>query len=591
MAVCDVTRSYAGMTWEFKAAEDRTILALSQKFGVSEVVARLLAARGITLETAEAFLAPTLRQHLPNPFSLKDMEKAARRMARSVLAGEPIGLMGDYDVDGATSTALLRLYLESCGVTVHTFIPDREDGYGPNAGKMTEFQQKGCSLVATLDCGMTAFEPIAFGTSLGLDVIVLDHHDPEKKLPDAYAVVNPKRLDEDVDHPCRYLAAVGVVFLFTVALNKVLREAGFFDDRPEKNLKKYLDLVAFGTVCDVVKLTGVNRLFVKSGLKQMALRQNAGLKALSDIVSLTQAPTAHHLGYMFGPRVNACGRVGKSDIGMRLLSCGDDIQARLLAEELEELNLMRRDIEADVFLQAIEQAESRPLADPFIVVKGENWHQGVVGIVAGRLKDKYNLPVFALSIEGEEVKGSSRSVAGVDLGVLVMNALTKGLLTRGGGHPRAAGFSLKKENLEAFVAYLRAEIKPENLDDSGLVLPIDALLSVKGASPELVREIDVLAPFGEANPEPVFAIRDVHVVRKTLLKNGHISCILAGQNGGSLSAIAFRAADTTLGNKLLASKGETFHVAGTLKLDVWQGHTKVQLQICDLAPASGVASE
>lgn len=583
MAVLDVTCSLNGLTWEMQPTDARLAAALAQRFDLPEVVARILASRGIDLESADSFLYPTLKHNLPNPLSLKDMEKAARRMADAIEAKEPIGLMGDYDVDGATSTALLKMFLEEIGVPVYTFIPEREEGYGPNALKMKEFYDKGCRLVATLDCGMTAFDPIDAGVKLGLDIIVLDHHDAEQSLPNAYAVVNPKRLDEPVAHPCHYMAAVGVVFLFTVALNTILRERGFYAKRPEPNLMRFLDLVAFGTVCDVVRLQGVNRLFVKAGLNQMRKGENKGIAALAELVGLSEPPSAYHLGYVFGPRVNACGRVGQSDIGMQLLSCQDNIQASVLAHTLEELNLQRRDIEAAVLLEAIEQAESRPESDPFVFVKGELWHQGVVGIVAGRLKDRYNLPVFALSIEGDEVKGSSRSVQGVDLGALVMNAIGKGILSRGGGHPMAAGFSLKKERLNDFYMYLKENITPDMTQNRSSTLEIDGILDIGGATADLVRQINLLAPFGEANPEPRFVIKDVMVSRCTLLKNGHIGCTLSGRGGLYLQAIAFRASDTELGHQLLTSCNSYFHVAGILKLDSWRGQTKIQFQIQDAA--------
>ncbi len=585
MSVLGVAKSLSGLAWELRPADDRNSLAMAQKYGLPEIVARALAARNVTLETVEAFLNPTLKNNLPSPFSLKDMDKAARRMAASILAGESIGLMGDYDVDGATSTALLKMFLEYCAIKTYCFIPDREDGYGPNINKMKEFHQKGCKLVATLDCGMTAFDPIAYGTFLGLDIIVLDHHDPEKTLPDAYAVVNPKRLDEPTDHPCRYMAAVGVVFLFIVALNNILRSKGFYKNKQEPNLIPYLDLVAFGTVCDVVKLQGVNRLFVKSGLNQMRLGQNKGIAALAELVGLDEAPTAYHLGYIFGPRINACGRVGKSDIGMKLLSTNDKTEARILAEQLEELNLKRRDIEAAVLEAAIWQVENRQEDLPFIVVQGEDWHQGVVGIVAGRLKDKYNLPVFALSIEGDEVKGSSRSVQGVDLGCLVMNAIEKGILSRGGGHPMAAGFSLHKEKLQEFHTYLKQSITPDSMCGNGHILDIDGVLDIQGICPELIENLSMLAPFGEANPEPRFVIKDVAITRVMPLKNGHIACTLTGKNGKYISAIAFRAADTPVGEKLMHSPGIYFHVAGFLKQETWKGRTKIQLQIHDMAEA------
>lgn len=586
MVVLDVARSMSGLTWDMVTTDERLAQALAQRFHLPDIVARILAARGITLETAADFLEPTLRKNLPNPLLLKDMERAATRMKKAVVGGEPIGLMGDYDVDGATSTAILKMFLEEVGIKVYTFIPEREHGYGPNAQKMHEFKEKGCRVVATLDCGMTAFEPIAEGKKMGLDVIVLDHHDAEKSLPNAYAVVNPKRLDEPTDHPCRNMAAVGVVFLFTVALNTMLRNGGFYDSkRPEPNLMKFLDLVAFGTVCDVMKLRGVNRLLVKAGLNQMRKGTNKGLTALMTLVGIDEPPAAYHLGYILGPRVNACGRIGRSDLGMQLLSCQDSVKAAALAQQLDDLNLTRRDIEASVLQEAIEQADGRSQSDPFVLVKGENWHQGVVGIVAGRLKDRYNMPVFVLSIEGDEVKGSSRSVQGVDLGSLVMNALAKKILTRGGGHPMAAGFSLKKDKIDAFYRYLQEKITPDRCQDRSSILEIDGVLDIGGATSELVQKIGLLAPFGESNPEPRFVISNVTVTRTTLLKNGHIACTLAGRSGGYLNAIAFRAADTEMGHRLLSGRGAYFHVAGLLKRDNWHGQEKVQLQIQDMANA------
>ena len=584
MSVLGVDESFAGLKWTYKKTDERIALAIEQRFDLPDIVARILSSRVNNLDEVEAFLYPTLKNHLPNPFSLKDMEKAARRMADAILNKEPIGLMGDYDVDGATSTALLKMFLEEIGTTVYSYIPDREDGYGPNAKKMHEYHQKGCSVVATLDCGMTAFEPIQEGTDLGLSVIVLDHHDAdEKRYPNAYAIVNPKRLDEDPNHPCHYMAAVGVIFLFSVALNTVLREKGFYKDKKEPNLIKYLDLVAFGTVCDVVKLRGVNRLFVKSGLKQMQNQHNLGLKALADLVNLSEPATSYHLGYVFGPRINACGRVGKSDIGMRLLSSSDPIAAGVLAQELEALNLTRREIETAVLLEAIEQVESKPLETPFVVVQGEHWHQGVVGIVAGRLKDKYNIPVFALSIEDDEIKGSSRSVQGVDLGTLVMNAIQLGILSRGGGHPMAAGFSLKKENLEAFKTYLKENISFDMIANDGTMLEIDAVIDAASANVDLMDKIALLAPFGESNPEPVFVLKDMLVTRSTILKNGHIACTLTSKSGKYINAIAFRSVDTELGNRLLNKEKVYMHIAGTLKKDTWKGNTKVQMQIIDAA--------
>lgn len=582
MSILSVEQSFNGLSWVRRKYDERLALAISQRFDLCDIVAQVCASKSLSIDEISSYLYPTLKNDLPNPFTLLDMEKAASRMATAILNHEPIGLMGDYDVDGATSTALLKMFLIKCGIEVYCYIPDREDGYGPSAKKMHEYKALGCNVVATLDCGMTAFDPIEEGRMLGLDVIVLDHHEAdEKRTPNAYAIVNPKRLDENPKHPCHYMAAVGVVFEFVVALNSILRSKGFYKDKPEPNLIEFLDLVAFGTVCDVVKLQGVNRLLVKSGLVQMKTGRNMGLKALSDLVKLSEAPTTYHLGYVFGPRINACGRVGKSDIGMKLLSSHDAVTASVLAQELESLNNLRREIETTVLLEAIEQVEKEPLETPFIVVQGENWHQGVVGIVAGRLKDKYNLPVFALSVEADEIKGSSRSVQGVDLGTLVMNAIQNGILSRGGGHPMAAGFSLKKENLQAFKDYLKDAIQPEMIQNDGSILEVDAVIDIQAANLELMDNVALLAPFGESNPEPIFVLKDVFISRATVLRNGHISCTLTSKSGKSMNAIAFRAVDTDLGNHLLKRNNRSFHFAGTLKKDTWRGVTKIQFQIID----------
>ena len=582
---CDeyLTPSLNGFVWQLLSCSEQMSEVLAERFSLPIVTARVLLEKGITLDTADAFLFPKLKEQLPHPFSLKDMEKAARRMARAVVQGEPIGIMGDYDVDGATSTSVLKLYLEKCGIQVLTFIPEREDGYGPNAKKMQEYKDAGCSVVATLDCGTTAFEPIQVGTELGLDVIILDHHNAESTLPSAYAVVNPKRLDEIVDHPCHHLAAVGVVFLFVVALNKILREEGFWENKVEPNLIQFLDLVAFGTICDVVKLSGVNRLLVKTGLIQMATGQNVGLNALARLVNLEERPNAYHLGYLFGPRVNACGRVGTSALGMRLLSCQDPVEADILAHELETFNSMRKDIENDVLAQAIQQVENRSQEQPFIVVKGENWHCGVIGIVAGRLKERYNVPVFALTLDKDELKGSSRSVVGVDVGDLIMHALSQGILLHGGGHPMAAGFSLAPDKLDDFVLFLSEHIKPEQVYGQTKSLDIFGAFNLSGITLEFAKSLQLLEPFGEGNKEPLFVIQHVRIPYCNLLKNGHIGCTLMNEAGQTMRAIAFHAADTEMGRQMLSSHGNYFFdVVATIHATIWHGSDQVQIHIVDM---------
>jgi len=581
-----LTPSLNGFIWHLLSCSDQEAEVLAERFSLPPAIARVLLEKGVSLDTVEAFLFPKLKDQLPHPFSLKDMEKAARRMAKAIVLKEPIGIMGDYDVDGATSTAVLKLYLEKCGIQVLTFIPEREDGYGPNAKKMQEYKEAGCSVVATLDCGTTAFEPIQIGTDLGLDVIILDHHNAESLLPKAYAVVNPKRLDEAVEHPCHDLAAVGVVFLFVVALNKVLREDGFWENKTEPNLIQFLDLVAFGTICDVVKLSGVNRLFVKTGLTQMATGQNVGLSALARLVGLEERPNAYHLGYLFGPRVNACGRVGTSALGMKLLSCQDPMEADILAHELETFNNMRKDIENDVLAQAIQQVEDYSQQRPFIVVKGDNWHCGVIGIVAGRLKERYNVPVFALTLDKDELKGSARSVVGVDVGDLIMRALEQGILLHGGGHPMAAGFSLAPNKLEEFIGFLNENIKAEKVQGQVPSLDLFGAFNLSGITLEFAKSLQLIEPFGEGNKEPYFVIQHVRIPYCNLLKNGHISCSLTNEVGQTMKAIAFHAADTEMGRQMLSSHGNHFfEVVVTVHTTIWRGSDQVNIHIVDMRPS------
>ena len=591
MLVLGVEKSLSKKKWIHYPAEQRLVAQIAQKFDFPEILARILVSRHVEADMLERFLYPTLKNDLPNPQTLKDVTKTAERIADSIEKAETIGIMGDYDVDGATSTALLKLFLQSTGTKTYTFIPDREDGYGPNTKKMQEFYDAGIRLVATVDCGMTAFEPIDFGTNLGLDIVIIDHHEPERSLPNAYAVVNPKRLDEDIHHPCHSMAAVGVVFLVVVEINRVLRQRGFYNDnRKEPDLRKWLDLVAFGTVCDVVPLKGVNRLFVKSGLKQASSNQNIGLKALAEISKVYEQITSYHLGYILGPRINAGGRVGKSDLGMRLLSTFDEVEAMMIANELEKLNVLRRTIESQVLEEALEQAlKDVQAGNPFILVQGENWHQGVVGIVAGRLKERFNLPSFVLSTEGKDAKGSSRSVTGVDLGTLVITAMQQGILTRGGGHPMAAGFSLDTDKVENFRVFLKdyitthCQIEPEAPKE----LTIDGVLDIGAVNIDLLNKISLLEPYGEGNDEPIFVIQDVLLSKTILTKNGHIICKFTGKGGGHLDAVCFRAENTPIGQVLLSNKiGQHYHIAGQLRIDTWNGQNKIQLIMTDVALAN-----
>ena len=392
--------SLGGNLWQVASVDERLTEILVQKYGLPILIAKIIALRGITPDDVINFLDPKISTLMPDPHVLKDMQKAAERIADAIIENQKIAIIGDYDVDGATSTSVMKLFLRSVGIEPDIHIPDRDEGYGPSKQAVDDFKNKGADLLLTLDCGTTAFEPLEYATSLGIDVVVLDHHEAEVKLPKIYALVNPKRLDESDDYPSlKFMAAVGVVFMTVVAVNRSLRQRGFYNnDRPEPDLKRWLDLVALGTVCDVVPLKGINRAYVSQGLKVMANRSNIGLKVLMDKANLSDIPNAFHLGYVLGHRINDCGRVGDADMGNQLLCCNSDYQAELLVDKLNEFNLKRKDIENHVLLSAIEQVEGTPQEYPIAFVYGKDWHQGVIGIVAGRLKERYNVPSFVMSI-------------------------------------------------------------------------------------------------------------------------------------------------------------------------------------------------
>ena len=578
------TKSLNGNVWRLVPADERQAELIAQKFGLSPLVSRILAARRIKESEVNDFLTPKLQNLMPNPFVLKDMEKAAKRIAQAVVEQQKVAIIGDYDVDGATSTSVLRLFLESVGVEPMIHIPERDEGYGPSKPAVDEFVKNGANLLITVDCGTTAFEVLEYAVSQGLDVIVLDHHEAEARLPKIYAVVNPKRLDEDDDYPyLKYLAAVGVVFMTVVAVNRELRRRGFYGTAcTEPDLKKRLDLVALGTVCDVVPLLGLNRAFVRQGLKIAAGRQNPGLSALADKAGLTEAPGAYHLGFVLGPRINAGGRVGEAATGCRLLCAENKEEAEMLAEKLSRFNETRKEIEAYVLLKAVEILESAPQSYPMAFVYGRDWHQGVIGIVAGKLKERYNLPSFVMSVEADEVKGSARSVVGLNIGALILAAKEKGLLTKGGGHNMAAGFSLKEEKIEAFRKFA-GEYIAKVLGDEKVVpiLNIDGIVSLPAVNTDFVDSLLRLAPFGAGNPEPRLMLPHVRVAKADLVGSGHVRCILGSAAGGRLKAMAFRAADTEMGRALLAGRGEMFTLTGVFHKDSWQGRTGVQFIIDD----------
>jgi single-stranded-DNA-specific exonuclease len=576
--------SLTGRQWLLTDGDERLAASISQRLGLPELLGRVLASRAIELDAVESFLNPTLRESLPDPFHLKDMDKAADRLAQAILADETIGIFGDYDVDGATSSALLSRFFRAVGAGVLVHIPDRMlEGYGPNAPALLSLQARGCAVVITVDCGITSFEPLAAAKAAGLPVIVVDHHEAEPSLPEALAVVNPNRFDEDSPHG--QLAAVGVAFLLIVAINKRLREAGWYQTHPAPDLMQWLDIVALGTVCDVVPLVGVNRALVSQGLKVMAKRANPGIAALADISGVKERLEAFHLGYMLGPRVNAGGRVGQADLGVRLLSTDDPQEAAILAAQLDGYNKERQEIEAGVLRAAIGQVEGLAAdARPLVIAAGEDWHAGVIGIIAGRLKERYSRPACVIAFEGDEGKGSGRSIPGLDLGGAIIAARQAGLLTKGGGHAMAAGFTVKREKLQEFTDFLADRLHAQMQGPLRALLQVDATLDPAGATLDLVETLSRMGPFGSGNAEPKFALIGARITAPRIVGQGHVACTVTGPNGGRLKAIAFRAADNDLGQALMANDGTPLHLAGTLRIDNWQGRTSVQMFIEDAAP-------
>jgi single-stranded-DNA-specific exonuclease len=593
-AFLGVERSASGRRWRQRgAADDGVAASLATQLAVPEILARLLAQRGVGLEEAARFLAPRLRDQLPDPAHLKDMDRAVERLVQAIRDGEKIVVYGDYDVDGATSAALLLRFLAAVGAEGGLYVPDRlREGYGPNAAALLGLKEAGSRLVICVDCGTTAHDALAAAQAASLDMIVIDHHVAEPLLPSAVAVVNPNRLDESGSHG--HLAAVGVAFLLVVATNRALRDMGWYRSRVEPDLMQWLDLVALGTVCDVVPLTGLNRALVAQGLKIAQRGANAGLAALAALGAAPGRPLAldaYHMGFVLGPRVNAGGRVGAADLGARLLSTDDPALAAEWARHLDAHNQERREIEAQTLAAAIEVVEQQNVQSPVLVfAAAEGWHPGVIGIVAARLKERYGRPACVVALADGIGKGSGRSVPGLALGSAVIAARQAGLLLGGGGHAMAAGFTVAADRLLDLREFL-AERLNDGLDRAALVpeLSIDAALAAEAAQAGLIAQLDALAPFGSANPEPRFAFPMVRTSYVEVVGSGHLRLRINDAIGGApLGAIAFRAADTPLGRLLTEGKGRAIHIAGHLRRDTWRGGDAVQLVVDDAALAENL---
>ena len=582
-----VQSSVLGRPWRSRldAAGDARALAIAQQTGLPDVLSRVLAGRGVTSETALGHLDPTLRTLLPEPFSLTAMEEATARLVRAVEKQETIAIFGDYDVDGACSSALLAEFFDFCGVPRLIHIPDRiTEGYGPNAEAVRSLAARGATLLVTADCGTTSFEPFAEARRLGMDVIALDHHQAPEALPDAI-VVNPNRQDDVSGQGA--LCAAGVAFVALVALNRALRQRGFWRERPEPDLLGSLDLVALATVADVAPLTGLNRAFVTKGLAVMKTRGRVGLRALADVAGLNGPPRAFHLGFLLGPRINAGGRIGDAALGARLLLLKDEIEAGAIAVELDRLNGERQILEKQMLQEALAEAYKQlgPMEQgAFVMTAGEDWQPGIVGLVASRLKEMFGRPAFALALNGDVATGSARSISGVDLGRAVRAAVDRGLIVKGGGHAMAAGVTLRRDQIGAFEAFLEETLaEPVARARAEAGLAVDGLLTASACAPALVEEIEKAGPFGSANPEPVFVLPDHRIADVQSFGADHLRLRVQAGDGARMEIAAFRAAHTALGAALAKARGERAHLACTLALDHWGGRTKVSARLVDLA--------
>jgi len=588
-AFLGVTRSVTGQTWQSRSGDERQALAIAQVQQVPEIIGRLLAGRGLTPETAPGFLDPRVRDFLPDPNVFRDMPTAVARIVAAIKSDEQLAIFGDYDVDGATSAALLLRFFQAVGARKPLlYVPDRiKEGYGPNALALRKLHAAGCGLVVTVDCGITAFEALNDAAASGLDVIVIDHHIAEPALPKAIAVVNPNRLDQEAGYGA--LAAVGVTFMLIVALNRALRQEGWFGDgRAEPDLLNLLDLVALGTVCDVVPLTGLNRAFVAQGLKVMAQRRNIGLVALSDVAGLKERPGAYHAGFVLGPRVNAGGRVGQASLGALLLSADDALEAAAIAQRLDVYNAERRAVEAAVLAAVIDRIEAQSGPMHSVLMLAGDWHPGVIGIVASRLKERYRRPVCIGAASGGIVKGSGRSIAGFHLGNAIIAARESGLIAKGGGHAMAAGFECSEEQFIGLAQFLQERFDAQMHANTDLPqLYIDGTLQVRAATPDFAHLVSRLAPFGSGNPEPRFALADLRIATADIVGADHVRCQILGSDGGRLRAIAFRSVGTALGEALLKSGGLGVHLAGHLRVNQWQEREDIQFIVEDMAFVSG----
>tara|TARA_Y100000590_G_scaffold103595_1_gene117723 strand:- start:2854 stop:4602 length:1749 start_codon:yes stop_codon:yes gene_type:complete len=575
--------SVSGKNWLFKKYDSIDLLNFTENYSLTEITAKLLSIRKKNIQNIDLFLDPKIKNLLPNPNLIKDMKTAVKRTYDSIIKKDLIGIFGDYDVDGASSTALLAKYFLSINQKYKVYIPDRQkEGYGPNSESFKNLIKQGVKIIFTVDCGTLSFEPIETAQNSNTDVIVLDHHQSDTKIPKAHAVVNPNRFDDTSG--LNYLCAAGVCFVFLIALNKKLREERWFKNNnvDEPNLLNFLDLVSLGTVCDVVPLIGLNRAIVKQGLKIIKNRSNLGLKTLYDLCKIESQPSTFDLGYKLGPRINAGGRVGKSSHGAELLICEDPHKAYQIATELEKSNKERQFIEMTL-IKKINSEVKKFHNQPVIIIAGHNWHEGIIGIVASRIKDKYNKPTIIISTDGKVGKGSARSVVGFDIGSEIIKAVQLNILEKGGGHKMAGGFTIKHKNIESFREILIKNFEKKNISDNNKNLYLDSAIAPSALNENFFNDVNSLAPFGSGNNEPRFVIENIKVLKSDIIAENHIRTLFSGNDGSVFKGFAWNAKSGPLEPYLNKSNKKKINIAGRLKLNEWRGVKKIEFIIDDIS--------
>ena len=578
------TLSISGKNWILKEYNPDDLVFFKENFSLDEITSKLLSIRKIKKEEINSFLNPSIKSFLPNPNDLIDMVKTTSRSVKIIREKEKIGIFGDYDVDGATSTALLGNYFSELNLDYEVYIPDRKkEGYGPSIKSFEQLINKNVKVIFTVDCGTLSFDAIKYAKEKKVDVIVLDHHQSEIKLPSAFSVVNPNRIDDKSN--LQYLCAAGVAFMFLVSLNRELRSLDWFkkNNIKEPNLINYLDLVSLGTICDVVPLIGLNRAIVKQGLKIIKSKKNLGLKTLIDICKIETSPSTYHIGYMIGPRINAGGRVGKCSHGANLLLNKDPKDSFKLANELDQYNKERQMLEKDLLQKILNETKDYS-NDPVLVLSGFNWHEGVIGIVAARLKEKFNKPVIIISMTGDIGKASARSVIGFDIGSVIISATQENILLKGGGHKMAGGFSIKRQNIERFKDFIfKKYLKNTNSLSIKKPLLLDSIIAPSAVNIEFYNKVALLSPFGSGNPEPKFIIEDLKTINGKIVADRHIKSVLIGKDGSTIKSIAFNALENGLGAYLVKKNNKSFNIAGKLSLNEWRGQSNVEFIIDDIS--------